>query len=137
MYELTLLERISELESSASEFQENSAAKEIKSIERYLGKLLNTNRGSVLIADDFGMPDMTAFSGGGISETMERIEQAILETVIKYEKRLSKVRISIESDEIDVLTIHFRLEGVLSRQDNIPVFLDSYVRPGGRISMKE
>ncbi len=137
MYELTLLERIADLESAKTKFKENSAVKEIKSIERYLGKLLNTNRGSVLIADDFGMPDMTTFSGGGISDTMERIENAILYTINKYEKRLSRVKIHLESGGIDVLNIHFRLEGVLVRQDNVPVFLDSYVRPGGRISIKE
>ncbi len=135
MYEQTLLERIADFEEPNGDFQGNSAEKEIRSIENYLGRLLNTNRGSVMIADDFGMPDMTSFSGGGISDTMERIEAAILETIKKYEKRLSKVKIHIESDGTDVLTMHFRLEGVLARQDNVPVFLDSYVRPGGRISV--
>ncbi|MEA1968704.1 MAG: type VI secretion system baseplate subunit TssE [Thermodesulfobacteriota bacterium] len=137
MYEQTLLERIESLESDEKDFEENSAEKEVKSIASYLRKLLNTNRGTVLIADDFGMPDMTVFSGGGLSETMERIEKAILDTVQKYEKRLSKVKVNIESNKTDVLNIRFSLEGVLSRQDTVPVFLESYVQPGGRVSIKK
>ena len=136
MHEFTLLERIESLESEEKEFEENSAGKEIRSIISHLRKLLNTNKGSVRIAEDFGMPDMTVFSGGGISETMGKIEKAVLETVRKYEKRLSKVKVKIESNKEDILRIKFRIEGFLARQDNIPVFLESSVQPEGKIRIK-
>ena len=133
MHELTLLERIEFLESEEEESDETSAQKEMRSIITHLRKLLNTNKGSVEIAQDFGIPDMTVFSGGGISETMEKIEKAVLEVVKKYEKRLSKVKVKIESNKDDVLNIKFRLEGVMARQENRPVFLESSVQPGGKI----
>ncbi len=136
MPELTLLERIESFESEEKEIEENPAEKEIRSIIAHLRKLLNTNKGSVQIADDYGMPDMTVFAGGGISETMEKIEKAVFEVVRKYEKRLSKVKVKIESNGNDVLNINFRLEGVLTRYENTPVFLETSVRPGGKFRIK-
>lgn len=133
MQELRLLERIGVLESDEKERDETSAEKEMRSIIKHLRRLLNTNKGSVEIADDFGMPDMTVFSGGGLSETMQRIEKSVLEVVKKYEKRLTNVRVSIESNKEDVLNINFRLEGVLARHENTPVFLETSVQPGGKI----
>ena len=136
MPELTLLERIEALESEEKETEETLAEKEIRSIIGHLRKLLNSNKGSVQIADDYGMPDMTVFAGGGISETMEKIEKAVLEVVRKYEKRLSKIKVKIESNETDVLNINFRLEGVLTRHENTPVFLETSVQPGGKFRIK-
>jgi len=136
MQELTLLERIASLESEEKQIEENSAEKEMRSIIGHLRKLLNTNKGSVQISEDYGMPDMTVFAGGGVSETMEKIEKAVLEVVKKYEKRLLKVKIKIESNENDVLNINFRLEGVLTRYENTPVFLETSVQPGGKFKIK-
>lgn len=136
MLELTLLERIASLESEEKQMEENSAEKEMRSIIGHLRKLLNTNKGSVQIAEDYGMPDMTVFAGAGISETKESIEKAVLEVVKKYEKRLLKVKIKIESNENDVLNINFRLEGVLTRHEDTPVFLETSVQPGGKFKIK-
>ena len=136
MYEQTLLERIASLESKQDDREKTSAEKEIISVINHLRKLLNTNKGSVLIAHDYGMPDTTVFMGGGFLETADKIQRAINETVVKYEKRLSHVKIKIESNEDDVLSVHFSLEGVLSRQDNVPVFLESYLQPSGRIKVE-
>jgi len=133
MHELTLLERIESLESEEKPRDETSARKEMRSIITHLRKLLNTNKGSVEIAQDFGMPDMTVFSGGGISETMEKIEKAVLEVVKKYEKRLTNVKVKIESNTTDVLNIKFRLEGMLLRHENMPIYLETSVQPGGKI----
>ncbi len=136
MYEQTLLERIAALESKEDDTEKTSSEKEIISVINHLRKLLNTNKGSVLISHDYGMPDTTVFMGGGFSETADKIQKAIHETVAKYEKRLSHVKIKIESNEDDVLSVHFRLEGVLSRQDSVPVFLESYLQPSGRIKVE-
>ncbi|WP_299983403.1 type VI secretion system baseplate subunit TssE [Desulfobacula sp.] len=135
MYELTLLERIESLESEEKEIEETSAEKEMRSIITHLRKLLNTNKGSVEIAQDYGMPDMTVFAGGGVTETIEKIEKAVLEVIRKYEKRLSKVKVKIESNKGDVLNIKFKLESVLARQENRPVFLETSVQPGGKINI--
>ncbi|MCK5098427.1 MAG: type VI secretion system baseplate subunit TssE [Desulfobacteraceae bacterium] len=135
MFELTLLERIKALESKQTRAGKNPVEVETRSIVIHLNKLLNTNRGSVLIARDFGMPDMTAFSSEGIAGTMEKIAKAVIELVRKYEKRLSKIKVKIESDKSDVLSIFFTLEGVLSRHDNVPVFFQATVKPGGRITI--
>lgn len=136
MYELTMLERIAALESEERETEDNRVEREMQSIIAHLKKLLNTNKGSVEIAEDYGMPDMTVFAGGGISETVEQIEKAVFEVVRKYEKRLSRVKVKIAPNETDVLNINFRLEGVLTRRENTPVFLETSVQPGGPIKIK-
>lgn len=133
MFEQTLLERIKVLESNKTRAGENPVEVETRSIMIHLNKLLNTNRGSVLIAHDLGMPDMTAFSSDGIAGTMEKIVKAVIELVNKYEKRLSKIKVKIESDKSDVLSIFFTLEGVLSRHGKVPVLFQAIVKPGGRI----
>jgi len=135
MYELTLLERIGALESGKNEVEENPVEVEIRSIMNHLRKLLNTNKGSVQIAQDLGMPDMTAFSGGSLADTIAEIEKVVFEVVKKYEKRLSKVKVKIESDKTDVLTIHFSLEGILSRHENVPVLFQTFMKPGGNVNI--
>lgn len=136
MYELTLLERIQALEQKKErDADENPMEIEMRSIMSHLRKLLNTNKGSVQIDPEYGMPDMTVFSGAGLDETMKGIKNAIQTVVKKYEKRLAKVNINIEPDKTDVLTIHFSLEGVLTRHDNVPVLFRSFVKPGGRVSI--
>lgn len=135
MREQTLLERIQALESDRPEEDDNPSEKEIRSIITHLKKLLNTNKGSARIADDLGMPDMVVFEAGGISETAEKIEKTIQDVVKKYEKRLSGIKVRIESNPEDVLNVHFRVEGVLTRRNDIPVFLETALRPGGRITI--
>lgn len=108
---------------------------EMRSVMNHLRKLLNTNKGSVQIDPDYGMPDMTVFSRSGLDETMRGIRDAIENVVEKYEKRLAGVKIHIEPDKSDVLTIHFGLEAVLKRHNNVPVFFHSLVKPGGRVSI--
>ncbi len=138
MYEQTLLERIEALESKKEDVaDENPLEVEIRSIMTHLRKLLNTNRGSVPIDPEYGMPDMTVFSGDGLDETMAGIRDAIQDVVRRYEKRLSKVKIHIEADHSDVLTIHFSLEAMLSRHENVPVFFHSLVKPGGRVDINK
>lgn len=133
MFELTLLERIDELESKQNRIGKNPVEIETRSIMVHLNKLLNTNRGSVQISDNYGMPDMSTFSSDGIAGTMEKIAKSVVEVIRNYEKRLSRVKIKIESDKSDVLSIFFTLEGVLSNHGNAPVFFQARVRPGGKI----
>ncbi len=133
MFELTLLERIKELESKKSRAWKNPVDIETRSVMIHLNKLLNTNRGSVPIDDYYGMPDMTSFSSEGIAGTMEKIAKAVIELIKKFEKRLSKIKVKIESDKSDVLAIYFTLEGVLSRHGNSSVFFQATVKPGGKI----
>jgi type VI secretion system protein len=136
MNELTMLERIEALESKKSGIKENPVDIEKRSVMKHLRKLLNTSKGSVQIAPDLGMPDMTSFSGDGLSETILEIEKAVLEVVKKYEKRLSNVKVTVETDKTDVLIIHFSLEGVLSRHENVPVLFRTFMKPGGNINIE-
>jgi len=138
MYERTLLERIARLESeNRGQAGITPLEIEMQSIMTHLRKLLNTNKGSVQIDPDYGMPDMTVFSGAGRDETMKAIGDAIQTVVRTYEKRLMDVKIRIEPDASDVLTIHFSLEAKLARHDNAPVFFHSLVKPGGRVDINK
>lgn len=133
MFELSLLERIEAIGSPKSMLGKNPIEIEKRSIATHLARILNTHKGSVQIADDFGMPDMSVFSADGTEETMTKIGKAVLEVVKTYEKRLSNVNVTMETTQSDVLTIHFTIEGVLSRHQNVPVFFRSMMKPGGNI----
>lgn len=133
MFELSLLERIEAIGSQESSLGKNPIEIEKRSITTHLTRILNTHKGSVQIAEDFGMPDMSVFSADGTEETMTKIGKAVLEVVKTYEKRLSNVNVTMETTQSDVLTIHFTIEGVLSRHPNVPVFFRSMMKPGGNI----
>ena len=65
MHEMTLLERIEALDSKTADNADiNLVDVEIQSIMGHLRKLLNTDRGSVQIDPEYGLPDMTVFSSG-------------------------------------------------------------------------
>ncbi len=136
MYERTLLERIEALEAPKQDTAgQTSADIELESIMSHLRRLLNTNKGSVQIDTDYGMPDMNSFSGEGIDKTMEGIERSVIDLVQKYEKRLANVRVQIESASSDVLKIRFCLEAQLKGDHDIPVYLETSVQPGGRVDI--
>ena len=133
MAELTLLERIQALEEKKNTTGKTPVEIETRSILVHLNKLLNTNKGSTRIDLELGMPNMSDYSSDGITVMMEKMTKSIVMLVSRFEKRLSKVKVKMESDKSNVLSIHFSLEGNLSRHGDVPVLFKATIKPGGRI----
>lgn len=137
MYDERLLERIRNLESNPDIRVERSLSRKVNSIISHLQNLLNTHQGSVLIADDYGIPDITNSHGEGITELTQRIENTLRQTILKYEPRLKKVQVNLQSEKDDVLSMRFKLEAVLVHDDTTPVILETVVTSGGKVDISE
>jgi type VI secretion system protein len=135
MFKERLLERIKNLEEHSGEVLSSNASREISSISLHLQKLLNTHQGSVLIAEDYGVPDLTNLPGEGITDAGRRIERVITNVIRKYEPRLSNIRIKMESREDDLLTLRFKLEATLAQDKSIPVVFETVVRSDGKVNI--
>ncbi len=131
-----LLERIRGAENAPQgSMQEDEAVVELRSITTHLRHLLNARQGSVLIADDYGIPDVFNDSTEDFLQTTKRIERELAAVVTRYEPRLTGVRVVLASKEQEVLRLRFRLEAKLVSNRDIPVVLDTVVSSGGRVSV--
>jgi type VI secretion system protein len=137
MFEERLLDRIARLEDPQTGNSEPDLKRAIASVIQYLQRMLNTRQGSVPIADDFGVPDMTNFQGKDLSDTAHGMADIIRRFISRYEPRLDKVRISFEPEDRDVLSLRFKLEGVLVRKNQAPVVFETVVKSSGRVEVSD
>jgi len=134
MFQERLLERLGHMEESVSS-KEKLETRPLNSIISHLSKLLNTRQGSVSIAPDFGVPDITNLPGGNIMETRQRVEAIIQEVVEKYEPRLKNVKMRMHQDDKPGLSLKFRLEANLTENEGVPVVFETIVSTDGKISI--
>jgi len=135
MYEDRLLERIAGLEEPAGRRRGTDVSRAVDSIIRHLQRMLNTRQGSVPIAEDYGIPDMTNFPAQDMDGAGRDIAGAIRDFIRVYEPRLDKVRITFEQREENMLALRFRLEGVLVGENRTPVMFETVVDAGGRMTV--
>src|SRR5690606_6694092 len=84
------------------------------SVARHLERLLNTRAGSVPIDHEYGMPDMSNIAGSFALGTTESLSEAIVQQVSRYEPRLRNIRITVEQEQREVITLRFELRGLLA-----------------------
>lgn len=108
---------------------------ETRSILLHLGRLLNTRQGSVSIASDYGVPDMTNVPGDSIEEIRQNVEQILQRVVRKYEPRLAKVRMQMVQDDKHSFSLRFRLDAVLAGQDDVAVTFETVVSTDGHVGV--
>ncbi len=132
-----LLERISNLDLNPEVRTERDLKQVINSINNHLMCILNTRQGSALIADDFGMPDITNVPGEALTETITRIEEAIQKVAVKYEQRLSKIKIVFESSDKNEQSFRFKLEGFLKDDTSIPIAIETLLTSEGKFNFVE
>jgi len=91
-----LLKRISKWEQSTAgvSFDEGDANTLIDSIRDDLEKLYNTKRGTVLIDENFGLPDFSYMLSGYVAPDVGAIMQQLHLQTRQYEPRLHALRVS-------------------------------------------
>jgi type VI secretion system protein len=138
MYEERLTERIRDLEGTEARTTKDLSSI-LDSIIRHLQRLLNTRKGSVPIAEDYGMPEFTNFHGTSFSDHAHDIANSIRDMVLKYEPRLSKAQVLFVSDTNDVLSLKFRIhaEIVHVRDKVIPIELETTISSDGKVRVSE
>lgn len=132
-----LLERIRNLEANPDARIEKNLSRKVKSIIRHLQSMLNTRQGSVLIAEDYGIPDITNAHGEGITEMTQRIENTLQDAVLRYEPRLLNVRVKLISQKDDILSMRFKLEAILKTDTVTQVVLETVVSSDGKIDISD
>ncbi len=136
MREERLIERIRIREKDPARRVTEDPKKVIDSVLKYLQKILNTRRGSVLIAEDFGIPDFTDFLRAH-ADGLRDVEKSIRQTIEKYEPRLTNVQVEFIPQEEDVLSLSFQIVGKLAgeHKDQSVVF-ESQMGSDGKISIR-
>lgn len=91
MRKLTLLERIEAMEKGRAASLDRHALE--YSLSRHLTSLLNTRRGSVPIAPDYGIADVTDLGRSFTEESVGQFRAELERVIMAYEPRLSSVRV--------------------------------------------
>lgn len=108
----------------------------IDSIVRHLERILNTRRGSVGIAHDYGIPDLTDFRSG-FPDSVRDLEMTIRDTIEKFEPRLKSVRVKFIPQDVNMLTVTFQIVAQLALQDEkTPVIFESMMGSDGKVMIR-
>ncbi|MHB9027174.1 MAG: type VI secretion system baseplate subunit TssE [Candidatus Latescibacterota bacterium] len=135
MFDQRLLERLRSMEENPEARMDRNLPRLVNSVIGHLQRLLNTHQGSVPIAEDYGVPDITNAPGEGFLEATQRIERTLQQVIMKYEPRLTNVRMSLLSEKDDVLNLRFKMEGVLVPDRSTRVVFETVVSSDGKVNV--
>jgi type VI secretion system protein len=137
MREERLLERISRWEIGSERTNQTSADILIASILRHLRGILNTQRGTVPIDKEYGLPDFSNLAPSFSSGSTKEIQEDLMAAIERYEPRLKVVSITMVPDEADFLSLKFELTGAIRVNDrDVPVRLATVVSPDGKVEVR-
>ncbi|WP_428560296.1 MAG: type VI secretion system baseplate subunit TssE [Solidesulfovibrio sp. DCME] len=136
MHEKRLLERIRDYEKDRGRGGEVDPSVLLASVLSHLRRMLNTKQGSVPIAEDYGLADLTEMPGAFSPDNMEEIEQKMAKVIAKYDPRLADVRVRFSRRQDDSLALRFEISGRVNDDGlRLPVIFESVVEPSGKISV--
>jgi len=81
-----------------------------------LEKLLNTRRGTVLIDQDYGLPDFTHLRNSYAAPDVEEIERNLVQQVRKYEARLTSINLEYQQPDKGSSSIKFILNAMFEHK---------------------
>jgi len=115
---LRLLKRIKSWEEagvvSASDVDANEI---IESVRDDLEKLFNTRRGTVLVDQNFGLPDFTHLMNGYAAPEVELIEHDLLYQVRQYETRLGATNLAYQQPKNSSSSLNFSLNAMFKHKN--------------------
>lgn len=134
MHEKRLLERIRDYEEDQTRHWETDPATLRDSVLGYLRRILNTKRGSALIAEDFGMPDFTDLPSSFAVDIVRDLQDDIGRMIQKFEPRLKDVRVDFVHQTDDVLSLRFQIHGRFDTESlKTPVVFETVVQSDGKV----
>jgi type VI secretion system lysozyme-like protein len=110
---LRMLERLRYLQNPPKK-QPEDLALEIASIMKHIQWLLSTHRGTVLISDDYGMPDVFYSFGVDYKKNSKLMRDSLVELIRKYETRFTLLSVEMLSEE-NTSKQFFSVKGRLKR----------------------
>jgi len=138
MREDRLLERIRNGERDLSRRGVEEPQRISDSVLEHLRRILNTRRGCVPIADDYGVPEFTEYLHLG-AEAYRELEKVLRTTIQKYEPRLKGVRVSFIPEEEDrlALLLQFQVVARLASDSRVQVQFETSIDGSGQVRLKE
>jgi len=132
-----LLKRFSQWEDSAeTSFDEIDSSALMDSIKDDLEKLYNTKRGTVLIDDDFGIPDFSYMLSGYTAPDVGLIMQQIHMQTKKYEPRLHALHVTYIEQNKFPGKLQFQITAKMKVKDNdLPFNVYALLGDDGSISL--
>ncbi len=135
MQEERLLRRIIAWEKDPRRRTREDPKRTIDSVREHLQRILNTRQGSVMIGEDYGLPDFAEMLRD-YPDSLRDFERSIRMTIQKYEPRLKMVRVRLLPNEEDLLTLRFQVSARLVGQERrVPVLLESTVDQDGKVNI--
>lgn len=136
MHEKRLLERIRDFEKDQDRRGEIDPQVLLASVLIHLRRMLNTKQGSVPIAEDYGLADLTDLPGTFSPDNLTDIETKITAVITKYDPRLTGVRARFVQKQDEALALRFEISGRVNVENlDMPVMFESVVEPSGKISI--
>jgi type VI secretion system protein len=102
-----------------------------RSVLRNLGRMLNARQGHARAQPDLGTPPPNELVQD-YPASIPRLQQAIAESIRRYEPRLVGVRVTW-LDKGDPLTIHFQIHAALNDGSRTPMQFSTAFDPSGRV----
>ena len=134
--ERSILERLANRHPEVSRTTKQDEGQLLASILEHVGKMLNTRRGNAPVAPDYGIPDVVDMVHS-FPESIRIMEQAIRDTLEKYEPRLSNIRVRHSELEEDIFSLHFEVTAVLVPSGSKrPVRFETKVDNNGEVSVR-
>jgi type VI secretion system protein len=131
-----LLERIALREQAPQRREVADRSLVLDSVIAHLSRILNTRRGNVPIAEDYGIPEYMEFLHN-YPDSLRDFERAVRQTVLQFEPRLRAVRVTCIPQEANDGIVRFQISARLGNQPDGPaLLLESQVDQAGKISIK-
>jgi type VI secretion system protein len=139
MQDMTLLERLHALEKKKQEnIGQFSPARLQRSLMRHLTAMLNTHRGNVPIAPDYGIGDLTDLGSNFTEEGVGDMEEELARVILRYEPRLSDVRLQYAPRPDLPLAAVFRLEATVQTEHGpSPLRFETILDATGVVRLQE
>lgn len=106
---------------------------ESQSIVEHLQVLLNTREGSSATNADFGLPDLTDIVHM-LPDGVQAIQNAIRDVILKYEPRLSKVKVRFAPSD-DAFVLYFDISARRNDAGKTPFHVRTALLPGNRFRL--
>lgn len=132
-----LLKRFSRWEEpTAAGFEEADTNALIESIKDDLEKLYNTKRGTVLIDEDFGIPDFSYMLNGYSAPDVGQILQQLHLQTKKYEPRLEALQVKFVEQNKFPGKLQFLISAKVNvNERELPVSVNAFLSDDGSVSL--
>lgn len=135
-FEKSLLERIDNPELSTSRALEVDPSKVSESVINHLRNMFNVRKGSVMILEDYGMPDFNDIVAD-FPNAIKVIRGVIRDLIRKFEPRMKQVSVTHVIDESRPLDLFFRVKAELHLDnEKVPLVFETVVGDGGAVKVR-